>query len=695
MRPLIVDSFAGGGGASTGIEMALGRSPDIAINHNAAALAMHEANHPETMHLSKNIWQVDPLEAVGTHLGKGRPVGLAWFSPDCKHFSKAKGGKPVKRNVRDLAWTVVLWAKRVRPAVIILENVEEFQSWGPLTENARGEFVPDPERRGETFKRWIADLKRCGYKVEWRELVAADYGAPTTRKRLFIIARRDGQKIIWPTPTHFPPASRADGPPAGGRTVDGRRSTARPAAGRTDYSQATMPWRTAAEIIDWSLPCPSIFETREEIMAKHGVVAKRPLAEATMARVARGTKRYVLDAAEPFIVKFQTGSTGSPIDTPLPTVTANSYQKRPGGAAPVGLVVPSIVAIANGDGAGGTRREHCVTEPIRTQHAGGNKFAIIAPVLTAAQHGGSNRGADEQMRTVAASDKDQHAIIAPSLMPLTHQGADRNHSVEEPLRTVTTAHCGEIALVAPTLIQTGYGERVGQAPRSLDIGKPLGTVVAGGAKQALVAAFVAQHNNDSRRIGGVNPGREADRPLSTVTATVSQQGVVAAHLTHAYTSNTRGGRGDLEAPLKTVVTGNHAACVAAFMTKYYGEGGMDQAMTDPLHTVTSKARMGFVTVELSGEPYVITDIGLRMLTPRELFLAQGFPPSYRIDDITCQGRTLTKSEKIACVGNSVCPPLAAALVSANCADLMASGFAPASGATLEGGADDRAMEAAE
>jgi DNA (cytosine-5)-methyltransferase 1 len=601
MRPIIVDSFAGGGGASTGIEMALGRSPDIAINHNAAALAMHEVNHPGTLHLSKNIWQVDPLEAVGN-----RPVGLAWFSPDCKHFSKAKGGKPVKRNVRDLAWTVVLWAKRARPAIIILENVEEFQDWGPLLYSEDGTCKPCPDRRGETFKEWVGQLKRLGYKVEFRQLVAADYGAPTTRKRLFLIARRDGQKIVWPAPTH--------GKPSNPDVVAGRK----------------LPWRTAAEIIDWSLPCPSIFETSEEIMAKHGLRAVRPLADATMARVARGVKRYVLDAAKPYIVKFQTGSTGSPIDAPLPTVTANSFHKRPGGAAPVELVVP---------------------------------------LMTAAQHGGANRGADEPMRTIAASDKDQHGVVAAML------------------------------------VQSGYGERKGQEPRALDIEAPLGTVVAGGVKHAVVAAhlsrkvgasgetaslapaatevckgelvatFMAQHNNDSRRAAGVNPGQSADRPLSTITSSGSQQGVVAAHLSHLYTSNTAGGQGGVEHPLKTVTAGGgHAALVAAFMVKYYGTGGQDQNIDDPMHTLTVKARMGLVTVDIAGEPYAITHIGMRMLTPRELFSAQGFPPHYQIDGIAYDGRVLTKSEQISCVGNSVCPPLAAALVAANAGHLSEQTF---------------------
>ncbi|WAJ27566.1 DNA cytosine methyltransferase [Antarcticirhabdus aurantiaca] len=636
-RPLIVDSFAGGGGASTGIELALSRSPDIAINHNAAALSMHQANHPGTLHLSKNIWQVDPLEAV-----RGRPVGLAWFSPDCKHFSKAKGGKPVKRNIRDLAWTVVLWAKRARPAVIILENVEEFEDWGPLVEKGDGHFVPCPDRRGQTFRKWVGELKRLGYKVDWRELVAADYGAPTTRKRLFLIARRDGQPIVWPNPTH------------------GRPSDPDVAAGRK------LPWRTAAEIIDWTLPCPSIFDTSAEIMAKHGVRAIRPLAEATMARIARGTKRYVLDAAKPFIVKFRRGATGHAIDDPLCTVTANSYEVRPGGAAPIGLVAPHMVPITHR----GDTRTYSVEEPARTiTTANGGEVALVAPHLS------TMRNADKPFN-----------------------GAD------EPTHTITAGGAG-LSLVAPTLVQTGYGEREGQAPRSLDIEAPLGTIVACGVKHAVagaflsrqfgasvgqpvdepaptstevnkttvVAAFMAQHNT-----GEV--GHPPTKPLSTIVGKGCTQGVVAAHLSQLYGSNQTASGGDLQDPAPTITTGGdrgggHAALVAAFLTKYYGEGGVDQEAGDPLHTITTKARMGLVTVSIEGTEFVIDDIGMRMLTPRELFLAQGFPASYQIDGIrfedpeTGKTRTLSKAEQISCCGNSVCPPLAAALVAVNCAHL--------------------------
>lgn len=584
---LIVDSFAGGGGASTGIEMALGRSPDYAINHDAEALALHAANHPETVHLSKNIYKVDPMDVVGR-----RKVGLLWASPDCKHFSKAKGGKPVKREIRDLAWTVVLWAERVKPRVIILENVEEFQTWGPLIETEKG-VMPCPDRKGETFNEWIAALKKHGYKVDWKELRACDYGAPTTRKRLFLIARCDGQKIAWPAPTHGP--------------------------GRLPYHTA------ASHVIDWSIPCPSIFDTSEEIMAKLGIRAIRPLAENTMARIAKGVKRYVLDAAHPFIIKFQTGAVGSDIDAPLPTVTANSFIKRPGGAAPLGVVMPHLMTMRN---AGKPHNE--ADKPTHTVTAGGAGLALVAPMLSSAQHGGSHRAADEPHRTIAASDKDQNQIIAA------------------------------------TMVQTGYGERPGQEPRALDIGKPLGTVVAGGAKHAVVSAFLAQHNTMPG--GGIHPGHHAEEPISSVTATGSQQTVVSAGLMNMKGSQRASLPIDGGTPTQTA-GGEHVAEVRAFLMKYYGVD-QDPRLEEPLSTVTTRDRFGIVTVE--GEAYQIVDIGMRMLTPRELFKAQGFPADYEIETGVFQDgsrRTLTKTAQVRMCGNSVCPPIAAALVAANCADM--------------------------
>jgi DNA (cytosine-5)-methyltransferase 1 len=487
-RPeIIVDNFAGGGGASTGIEMALGRSPDVAINHDAEAVALHQANHPDTLHLCQSVWKADPREVM-----PGYPVGLAWFSPDCKHFSKAKGGKPVSRGVRDLAWVVIHWARLRRPRVIILENVEEFQHWGPLTAENR----PDPEHKGRTFRTWANTLRRLGYRVEWRELRACDYGAPTIRKRLFVIARCDGRPIVWPEPNHGTPDS------------DGVREG------------LLQPWRTAAEIIDWSRPTPSIFLTREEGRA---IRVKRPLADATMRRIARGVVRYVLEAAEPFLV------------------------------------------------------------------------------------------------------------------PVTHTGDLRTHAGSEPLRTVTTAKGGEHAVVAP--------------------------VFAGGGKHGLVSAFLAKH------YGGV-VGHGVEQPTGTVT-TADHHSVVAAHLTHFYSSAEDGGNGDMRRPIKTVTaTGQHAGLAAGFLQKYYGTGGQDQGASGPLHTVPTRERFGLVTVEIEGEPWVLADIGMRMLTPRELYRAQGFPDSYRID-VDVDGKRLTKAAQVRMCGNSVCPPLARALAAANVPDLAA------------------------
>jgi DNA (cytosine-5)-methyltransferase 1 len=484
---LVVDNFAGGGGASTGIEAALGRPVDIAINHSPEAIAMHKANHPETRHFLENIWEVDPREACGS-----RPVGLAWFSPDCTHFSRAKGAKPVKKEIRALAWVVVRWAATVRPRVIILENVEEFQTWGPLLEDGH----PDPSRVGETFRAWLAKLVDLGYEVEFRSLIAADYGTPTTRKRLFLVARRDGGNAVWPEPTHG----------------EGRPES----------------WRPASEVIDWSLPCPSIFER------------KRPLAEATLRRIAAGIRRFVIEAAEPFIVKYH-----------------------------------------------------------------------------------NDRG-------------------------FRGQGCD------EPLRTVDTSN--RFALISPTLIQTSWGEREGQAPRVPGLGKPLGTVVAGGVKHALVAAFLNKH------YGGM-VGHGPERPLGTVTAR-DHHALTTAFITKFYGTCQHGS--SLREPLPTVTAGawgGHMAEVRAFLVKYYGAAhGQEQDLFGPLHTVTSKARFGLVTVH--GEEYVITDIGMRMLQPHELFRAQGFPDDYQISP-EHNGKPLTKTAQIALCGNAVCPQVAEAIVAAN------------------------------
>ncbi|OLP56808.1 C-5 cytosine-specific DNA methylase [Rhizobium rhizosphaerae] len=712
-RPLIVDSFAGGGGASTGIEMALGRSPDIAINHNAAALALHAANHPDTLHLSENIYRVDPLDYV-----RGRHVGLAHFSPDCKHFSKAKGGKPVERNIRDLAWVVVLWAERVRPDVITMENVEEWKDWGPLIETEKG-LMPDPERRGETYQQWCKALRRLGYKIDKREIRACDYGAPTIRKRLFLVARCDGKPIVWPEPTH--------GAPDHPDVIAGRK----------------LPWRTAAECIDWSLPCPSIFDTAAEIFAKHGLRAIRPLADATMARVARGMGRYVIAAKRPFLVgiahgdsggrreygldeplttvqagggkqavvapsviRFNTGATGQDLREPLSTITANSYIKRPGGAAPLGIIAPHLMTMRNSG-----KPFNGADEPTHTITAGGAGLTLVAPHLSAfygAGEGGQNRAApaDEPLRVVTTENR--HAVIAPVLTAAQHGGSVR--SPDAPCHTITASQKDQNAVIVPTLV--GCGGRAGQSrPRGGD--EPMATITAK-ADACAAVAFLAQQNSDPRTLGSElkeapRPGRPADAPLSTVTASGSQQSVVSAFVARQFGASVGHG---IEEPSATVTAGvNKSQLIAPYLQAYYGTG--DGARLDePARTVTTKDRHGhveasfaappftreqeararqvaeflrahgvwtggeFVTLDIDGHVFVIVDIGMRMLAPRELYNAQGFPPDYVIDGGWDQQGDqgpiwvdFPKSVQVSCVGNSVSPPPYAAIVAANCGHL--------------------------
>lgn len=592
---LIVDNFAGGGGASTGIEAALGRAVDIAINHDEEAIRMHEVNHPDTVHIRNNIWQIDPKEVTG-----GKPVDLAWFSPDCKHFSKAKGGKPRDKSIRDLAWVVVLWAQRVKPALILLENVEEFRTWGPLCEEGK----PIKERKGETFDKWCRQLRKAGYKLQFRELRACDYGAPTIRKRFFMVARCDGEPIVWPKPTHGAPDS--DDAKAG----------------------KLRPWRTAAEIIDWSVPCASIFER------------KKPLAEKTLRRIAHGIVKFVINNPSPFIVPIcntnWAGDRFYPGDEPLRTITT----------------------------------------------AKGGEQALVTPyVAPLTHHGKAERGTDmrEPLPTVTAAHRGEQAIIVPHITKFRNGAI--GHDMGEPLATVTAnsylkrpGGSAPLGVVAAHLVQTGYGERKGQAPRAIDAEKPLGTVVAGGCKHALAVAHMMQANGGPRN--ETLPGRAADAPVSTVATKGSQQQLVTSHLlklrggedSHAASCNV-----SADEPLHTVCAGGtHMAEVRAFLIKYYGGESSDEGHTidGPLGTVTVNDRFGLVTVTIAGEEYVIVDIGLRMLTPRELFAAQGFPPTYIIDR-DAEGRKLTKTAQVAKCGNSVCPPLAEALVRANATECQA------------------------
>jgi DNA (cytosine-5)-methyltransferase 1 len=667
-RDLIIDSFAGGGGASEGIRAAIGRDPDYALNHDAKALAMHRINHPDTVHIEEDVWNVDAVGLCG-----GRPVGLLWMSPDCKHFSKAKGGKPREKAIRGLAWVGVRWVKSLpkaqRPRLVCLENVEEFADWGPVLDDGK----PCPVQRGATFRSFVAAWRAMGYVVEHRELRACDYGAPTIRKRLFLIARRDGKPIVWPEPTHGDPKSEAV------------------RAGRL------KPWRTAAEIIDWSLPCPSIFDTEEQIRAAWGIRAKRPLAEATMARIAKGTMRYVVQAAKPFLVRINHGDSRGRrdrgLDEPMPTATHH------GGDA---LVTPFVSCAQQG----GANRG--IADPLHTITASAKDHnTVVTPFIARFNTGAVGRALDEPINNITSHASEVHGggaaplgIVAPFLAPRFQEKPGhepRVRSVEEPAATITAGDNVPGHLVSGILVPR-YGERPGQEPRSRSVEEPapvivptgnegslaaihltrqfgasvgsaaeepVGTITAGGAgKAGVVAAFLAQHNTARE---GVNPGTDARAPVSTITAAGGHQTVVAAHLLNLRGSDRRGGPVDAPAPTVSA-QGNHAAAVYAFLAKYYGEGLPSQAVDEPLHTVTTKPRHGVVTVTIQGQPYAIVDIGMRMLTPRERFSAQGFRPDYVIDRGELEDGTivpLTLEQQGRMCGNSVVPALAEALVAAN------------------------------
>ena len=540
----IVDSFAGGGGASTGIELATGRVADIAINHDPDAILMHKTNHPHTVHYQASVWDVDPLEVTG-----GSPVGLLWASPDCKHFSKAKGGKPVDKNIRGLAWIVLRWAGTVQPRVVILENVEEFQTWGPVR---RGH--PVKAKAGQTFRRFIDQLEGLGYAVEWRELVAADYGAPTTRKRFFLIARRDGRPIVWPEPTHAP----ADSP----EVLEGRKK----------------PWRSAAEIIDWSLPCPSIFDTREEIREKYGLSAQRPLRPNTMRRVARGVDKFVVKSANPFLVVVNHAGEfrGQEIEDPLQTITA----KHGYGAVSPTMVPWTVTNTTNSTG-------HPVNEPIDTARTGGGGGQMFLGASLIQYH----------------TEQSEHV---------------RGQEITGPIMTIDAAN--RYGLTAASLVKYYGSDQHGQ-----NIQDPLHTVTAKDREGLATAHLV--------KMKGTNLGGPATEPVQTITAGGGHHGVVTTQITRA----------EPGADLR------HWPEIRELLNTYCG---YDLGLED------------VILFQIGGAWYFMADIGLRMLTPRELYRANGFPDDYKIErDYT--GQTYGKSKQVARCGNAVPPPFATALVRAN------------------------------
>ncbi|HBV3286416.1 TPA: DNA cytosine methyltransferase [Klebsiella pneumoniae] len=608
MREIIVDNFAGGGGASTGIELAIGRSVDIAINHDPNAVAMHTTNHPDTLHYCESVYEVRPKVATA-----GRPVALAWFSPDCRHFSKAKGAKPVEKAIRGLAWVVLRWGLDVKPRVMKLENVEEFKTWGPLL---AGEMRPDPARAGETFEAFIgmlttgisADhpaLAECceflnisldsedaarlvnglGYTVEYRELRACDYGAPTIRKRFFMVMRCDGKPIVWPEATHGDPKSPAV------------------QAGKL------APWRTAAECIDWSIPAPSI------------IGRKKPLAENTLRRIARGIQRFVIDSASPFIVKCNHTTTkgkydcfrGQPLTDPLQTIT-----KTHGYA----VAVPHLTKFRTG------ATGQPVTEPVPTVTAGtskrpgGNGHALGIVEAELAPFMAGNGGSEYQAKP-RSLDKPAHTILKES----------------------------RACVVAPVIARQ-FGASVGHRAD-----EPSATITAGGGgKSQLVSAFLAKHYGGNY----TGPGVGLDEPAHSVT-TVDHHAVVASHLVKLRGTCRDGQRTD--EPMPTITAGGqHVGEVKTTLAvEDYDEERAQQVLAF-LQEFCGEECTGLV--EIAGVTYRIVDIGMRMLQPHELYRAQGFPEWYIIDR-DYRGVKYAKDKQVARCGNAVPPPFAEALVRAN------------------------------
>lgn len=717
---LVVDLFAGGGGASEGLARALGRDPDIAVNHDREALAMHKANHPGTKHLLNDITRVLPLEATN-----GLPVDILHASPDCTHFSKAKGAKPRKQFIRDLAWTVVRWAEDTHPTLITLENVEEFLTWGPLDRNG----YPIKEHSGDTFRAWVKRLRRLGYKVAWRLLRACDYGAPTTRRRLFVVARRDGRSPVWPKPTHGAPDSPA--------VIAGR----------------LKPWRTAAECIDWNIQSQSIFDR------------KKPLAINTQRRIAEGLRRYVINAAVPFLVSYygpkrENDFRGQMLDRPLPTQTTENR---------FGLVSPMIVNANHTSRNESQFRGQNIESPLltitqkngfvlATAHAApaiGNQQAL-AGVIVSPNHTAQNytpfRGQDvkEPLRAItqAPGFALATAYAVPFVQHVQHSKAPGGvMPADEPLRTITAQpKGGGLALVAPILSRQ-FGQSIGQrvdqphptimkcnhdALISACVAKHYGGVVGHSLRQPLGTVTTVDHHSlvtaNMIKMRGLNVGSPADEPLRTISAQGQHHAVISClakyygksdcsgidepvhtltskeHMALASAYMVQTGYGeregqaprclDINKPLGTVVAGGGKhALASACMVKYYGTA-LAASLSDPMHTLTAKARMGLVSAETDtthgryeqvrtwlrnwnvigpddeaeithdGIVYRLTDISMRMLAPRELYTAQGFGPNYQIDPII-NGKPLSKTAQVRMCGNSVPPQLEENLIRAN------------------------------
>ena len=663
---LIIDNFAGGGGASVGIELATGRPVDIAVNHDADAIAMHSVNHPYTMHYQEDVFAIDPLTVTG-----GRPVGIAWFSPDCKHFSRAKGNKPVEHKIRGLSWVIIKWAmSSVAPRCIFMENVEEIQTWGPLITDEDGKQRPEPEHIGETFKAFIgmlsdgvpadcpalaeaceflkiergsAEEKRLinglGYKLDYRVLKACDYGAPTIRKRFYLVARNDGKPIVFPKPTH-------------------------------GKGKGLKPYRTAAECIDWTIPCPSIFER------------KRPLVTNTLRRIARGLDKFVIKNPKPYILEMNFDNQFQDIDKPMSTQTS------------------------------------------------ANHHYVVTPSLIQANYKNPPQDVKNPMSTQTAVNK--HFVMTPSLVECSHKSGAGIHDVKAPLNTQTGKACFAVETLFLTPI--GYGENKNQAPRVNSVNEPVSTVVSS-CKQYLTAPTLIQYHSEQSKgevrgqkinepimtvdgspryaINGVYISKYfsgegakasgAESPVPTVTAK-DHNALVAANLVHYYGGADHASKSD--APIPTITTmPRHYICASNLCVLRKNMDG--KSVYEPVPTLTTSAghfaeirtyllpvdnaqdfyhwnevrlllneyagydipENEILIIEINGTPYFIGDVGMRMLKAEELKLAQGFPVDYIIDIESHIGKKYCEAKQIARLGNAVCPPVATALIRANCPEL--------------------------
>jgi DNA (cytosine-5)-methyltransferase 1 len=652
---IIVDFFCGGGGAGTGLEMGLGRPVAVAKNHSAAAISMHTANHPTARHFTTDVFDGDPDAECA-----GRPVGWFHMSPDCTHHSQAAGGQPRKREIRNLSWIGLKWAGKKRPRVISLENVKQILQWGPLiakrckvtgrvmkvdgTVAAQGErvpvqqqfLVPDPKRKGQTWRRFVQLLQGMGYQVDWQVGRACDYGAPTSRERLFMIARCDGHPIVWPAPTH----AKA------------------PAKGQ-------KKWRSAAECIDWSIPCPSIFER------------KKPLAAATLRRVAKGMRKFVLDSAAPFIVPIANWSQEVALSTANPLHTVTAWPR--GGSFAVASPVFAPATHQGGD------RVNDPRQPLPTVTcANRGEQMVAAPVLVQAAHGegkpggvkrwgSGSRDIAQPVGAVTASGSGGHSVAMAHLVKFRFDSAGT--AADAPMPTITSGgNCQRPAGAAHAMgVCTAFLEQANggfNTTPAHSVERPMTTVTNSGSQQRLAVATLAH-------LRGNCDARAPQDPLHTISAAGQHHGAVTAFLSRQFGASI--GQG-VDEPAPTVTAGGGgktsvvelqlapeveagALRVAAFLMSYYGTDNTSRP-DEPSPTVTTKDRLALVTVTIQGTPYVVVDIGLRMLQPRELYRAQGFPDDYQIDR-GADGKAFTKSQQVHMCGNSVSPPHMAAIARAN------------------------------